>query len=308
MNIRGSWALALACCAAVAVGACHRPEMLGGKPSAPTGEVVAKVDGHEITLRQLRAELQGVPVADPKQMKALQQRALQLIVFRTLLADAARKQGIDKSPDFVMQRDRMVDTLLTQMLQAKTAKAVPAPSPEEVDRFISDHPALFAQRKIFNVDQIRFVRPADPAILKGLQPLNSLDEIAAFLTSKNIKFARGDGRLDAVALDSKVVDAIAKVPQGEPFVIGGGDALLANQIKSVDVQPLQGANATKYAAALLTRQHTQEAVQREAQQVIAAGMKRVAYNPAYAPPASPPAASPASNSAAQASANAASAP
>lgn len=272
--------------------------MLGGKPSAPTGEVVAKVDGREVTLRQLRAELQGVQVADPKQTKALQARALQLIVFRTLLADAARKQGIDKSPDFVMQRDRMVDGLLAQMLQAKTAKAVPAPSSEEVDRFISDHPAIFEQRKIFNVDQIRFARPSDPAIVKGLQPLNTLDEIATYLTGKNIKFARGEGRLDAVGLDPKVVDAISKMPQDEPFVIGGGDVLLANQIKSVDVQPLLGADATKYATALLTRQHTQEAVQREEQQVIAAGMKRVAYNPAYAPTVPPAAAPPASNSAA----------
>lgn len=307
MNVRSSLALALAGCAALAVGACHRPEVLGGKPSAPTGEVVAKVDGHEITLRQLRAELQGAPAVDPKQMKALQQRALQLIVLRTLMADEARKQGIDKTPDFAMQRDQMVDSLLAQMLQAKTAKAVPAPAPEEVQRFISDHPSIFAQRKVFNVDQIRFARPADPAIVKGLQPLNTLDEIASYLTSKNIKFARGEGRLDMAGMDPKVADAITKVPQDEPFVIGSGDLLLANQIKSVDIVPLQGADATKYATALLTRQHTQEAVQREAQQVVATGMKRVAYNPAYAPPAPPPQA-PASNSAGAASSNAAGTP
>ena len=291
----------------LALAACHRPELLGGKPSAPTGEVVAKVDGHEITLRQLRSELQGVQVADPKQMKDLEARALELIVMRTLLADEARKQGIDKTPDYVLQRDRMVDGLLAQSLQAKTAQTVPAPSPEEVDRFISDHPDIFAQRKVYDVDQIRFARPADPATVKALQPLDNLDKIASYLTSKNIKWSRGDVRLDAVGLDPRIVDAISKVPQDEPFVISGGDVLLANQIKSGQVQPLQGPDAAKYATALLTRQHTQEAVQREDQSVVAAGMKRVAYNPAYAPPA-PPRAPPPSNSVGGASSNAADAP
>lgn len=281
--------------------------MLGGAPSAPTGEVVAKVDGREITLRQLRAELQGVQVADPKQMKAVEQRALQLIVLRTLLADAARKQGIDKSPDFVMQRDRMVDNLLAQMLQEKTAKAVPPPSSEEVQRFISDHPDIFAQRKVFDVDQIRFPKPTDMAVVNGLQPLNTLDQIAAYLTSKNVKWVRGDARVDVVGLDPRLVDAINKVPQDEPFVFSSGDVVLVNQIKSAQVLPLQGADATKYATALLTRQHTEEAVQREAQQVVAAGMKRVAYNPAYAPP-KPPRPPAATNSAARTSSNAAGAP
>ena len=307
MNVRRSCVLIGASCAVMAVAACHRPEILGGRPSAPTGEVVAKVDGHEITLRQLRAELQGVQVADPKQMKAVQARALELIVMRTLLADAARKQGIDKSPDFAMQRDRMVDNLLAQMLQDKTAHAVPAPSPEEIDRFISDHADIFAQRKVYAVDQIRFARPADPAIVKGLQPLDTLDQIASYLTSKNIKWARGDARVDVVGLDPRIVEAIGKTPQNEPFVLaGGGGVLMVNQIKSVDIVPLSGADATKYATALLTRQHTQEAVQRETQQVVSTGMKRVAYNPAYAPPA-PPRAPPATNSVASAS-NSAGAP
>jgi peptidyl-prolyl cis-trans isomerase C len=307
MNVRRSWAVAAVGCAALAATACHRPEALGGKPSAPTGEVVAKVDGHEITLRQLRSELQGVQVTDPKQMKAVQERALELIVIRTLLADAARKQGIDKTPDFVLQRDRVEDNLLAQSLQVKTAKAVPAPSQEEVDRFISDHPDIFAQRKVYDVDQVRFARPADPATLKGLQPLNKLDEIADYLTSKNIKWARGDARLDVVGLDPRMVDAIGKVPPDQPFVISNGDVLLASQIKSAQVVPLQGADATKYATAVLTRQHAQEAVQREEQSVVVAGMRRVAYNPVYAPPA-PPRAPPPSNSVGGVSSNAAGAP
>jgi peptidyl-prolyl cis-trans isomerase C len=290
MTGRQNWLVGAAVCGSLLAAACHRPAFLGGKPQAPTGEVVATVDGHEITLRQLQAELQGAQTANPAQMKALQQRALQAIVIRTLIADEARKQGIDKTPDFALQRDRLTDNLLAQMLQAKTAKAVPEPTPEEIQRFISDHADIFAQRKIYDVEQIRFARPADPAVVRGLGPLNSMDQIAAYLTSKNIQAARGEGRLDVVGLDPNLVDKIGKLPANQPFVLSAGNLLVVNQIKSSQIAPLSGADANKYATALLTRQHGMEAVQREGQTVVAEGMKRVAFNAAYAPPSAPKAA------------------
>jgi peptidyl-prolyl cis-trans isomerase C len=293
-----------AACGALLLGACHRPAFLGGKPAAPTGQVVATVDGHEITLRQLQAELQGVQLSNPAQMKAVEQRALQGIVIRTLLADAARKQQVDKSPDFALERDRLEDGLLARMLEAKTAKAVPAPTSEEIERFISDHPDIFAQRKIYEVDQIRFARPTDAAVVKGLAPLSSMDQIAAYLTSKNVQFARSPSKLDVVGMDPAVVDRISKMSQSEPFVLAAGNLLVVNEVKSSEISPLGGAEANQYATKLLTQKQGNEAVQREFQSVVTEGMKRVAFNPAYAPPA-PPKAAPAGNDSTGAASNAA---
>src|ERR1700722_14623113 len=114
--------------AALLVSGCHRPTFLGGRPKPPTGQVVAVVDGHEITVRELQAELAGVPTSDPRQMKAVEQKALELVVGRTLLADAALKQGLDKTPDFAIQKQRAIDGLLAQTLEANVARAVPAPA------------------------------------------------------------------------------------------------------------------------------------------------------------------------------------
>jgi EpsD family peptidyl-prolyl cis-trans isomerase len=282
----------VAICGALSAAGCHKPDFLGGKPATPTGQVVANVGGHEITLRQLQAELQGAQIP-PAQMKLAEQRALQSIVFRTLIADEARKQGIDKTPDFALQRDRLVDGLLARMLETQTAKAVPAPTPEETERFISDHPDIFAQRKIYDVDQIRFPRPSDPAVVKGLQPLDTMDAIAAYLSSKNIQSARGAAKLDVVGLDPAVADKLGKMPQSEPFVMAAGNLLVVNQIKSSETVPLTGPDATKYATRLLTQQHAVGATQQEFRSVITQGMKRVTYNPAYAPPPMPKAPVPA---------------
>src|SRR4029079_16187186 len=79
----------------------------GGKPvtagSEPTGQVVATVNGQEITLRELNAELGAAPPPiDPKAAKAAEQAALRSIIGRKVLAGAAREQGLDKTPDFAL--------------------------------------------------------------------------------------------------------------------------------------------------------------------------------------------------------------
>ena len=106
----------------LAVSAC------GQSSKTPTGQVAATVGGHEITVRQLQAELSGVPAAAPAAQKAQKQGALDLIVQRTILADAARKQGLDKDPNFILLSERANEALLVQRLQAKIASNVPPPS------------------------------------------------------------------------------------------------------------------------------------------------------------------------------------
>jgi EpsD family peptidyl-prolyl cis-trans isomerase len=286
----------------VAVGACHRPSILGGKPPAPTGQVVATIGNQEITLRQLQAELANVAITDPQQLKTAEQRALQLIITRTLMANAARGQGLDKNPDFALQRQRAIDAILADDLQAKVAASVPAPSQDEIQRFVSNNPDMFAQRKVWDVDQIRLAIPDNPNVLRPLAPLNTLQDVQAYLSSQHIDFNRSDSTVDAASLDPAVVAQIVKLPADTVFVIPAGRYVLVNQIKDTRVVPMKTDLTSKYAAQLLRSQHVQAAVRQEMQTVVGDGMKTVQYSPAFRPApdtqqASAPAATPASNAA-----------
>jgi EpsD family peptidyl-prolyl cis-trans isomerase len=286
---RASALIAVSC---LALGACRFPGVpgLSGGGKAPTGQVVATVDGKEITRLDLQAELAGVNTPDAKTRKAAEQQALQMIVVRTILADEARKEQLDKTPDFALQQKRLTDNLLAQTLQNKVAAAVPPPSDEEAQRFIADHPDIFAQRKIFVVDTIRMARPTDPNVIKGLQPLKTLPDVDAYLTANHIEHGRTSGNIDAVGADPRLVDAIVKLPPGEVFLYPANNVLLVNQVRETHVVPFQGDQAQKYALALMKKQRTQEAVSRGLRQTVAAAGKTVRYNDAYKPPAAPAAA------------------
>src|SRR5271165_576732 len=158
----------VAVAASVALAGCHFPG-LGGGHKAPTGQVVANVDGREVTLRELNAEMGTATYPDPKARKAAEQVALRNIVARIILADAARAQGLDKTPDFALQKQRAIDTVLAQALQQKLISTVPQPTKEEAQSYISAHPDIFLERKVFVVDQIRMPR-VPLQVLKALEP------------------------------------------------------------------------------------------------------------------------------------------
>jgi EpsD family peptidyl-prolyl cis-trans isomerase len=272
----------VAVAASVAVAACHFPG-LGGKPKAPTGQVVANVDGREVTLRELNAEMGTASYPDPRARKAAEQVALRNIVARIILADAARAQGLDKTPDFALQKQRAMDSVLAQSLQQKLISTVPQPTKEEAQNFIGSHPDIFLERKIFLVDQIRMPR-VPLAVLKTLEPLKTMEEIEAVLNKDNIPHQRGDATLDAVGADPRLVDFIVKLPPNEVFVLPSNDGLLVNRVKETKVSPFTGDAATAYAIKWLTRQRTQESVTKSFNQYLAQAAGKVQFNKDYAPP------------------------
>jgi len=247
--------------------------------------VVATVGGKEITQLELQAELAGVNTPDAKTRKLAEQQAVQMIVTRTILAEAARKQQLDKTPDFALQQQRTIDGLLVQTLQNKLANAVPAPSDDEAQRYITDHPDIFAQRKIFVVDTIRMARPTDPKVIQGLQPLKTLPDVEAYLTANHIEHGRTSGNIDAVGVNPDMIAQIVKLPPNEVFLYQANGAVLVNQIRETHIVPFEGDQATKYALALIKRQRTQEAVQRGLKQIVTQAANTVRYNDAYRPPA-----------------------
>ena len=72
-----------------------------------TGQVAAVVNGEEITLQEINTELEALSPSqqDAKDKKKLQQAALQRIVERRLLAQAARDDGLDEGATLVMQTE-----------------------------------------------------------------------------------------------------------------------------------------------------------------------------------------------------------
>src|SRR4051812_49548010 len=77
-----------------------------------TGQTVAVVNGEEISQGELNAELQAANVPASADRKQVTAQLLQRIIDRKLLAQAAVKDGIDKTPEYISRQRRMNEELL----------------------------------------------------------------------------------------------------------------------------------------------------------------------------------------------------
>jgi len=263
----------------------------GAKSGAPKelekGQVVATVDGQDITVHELNAELQGVALPSGDRRKAVEQAALQQIINRRILANIAREQGIDKTPMYILQERRADEALLVQLLQRDVASKIPQPTRADAEKFISDNPNLFAQRKIYEIDQIQFEQPEDISRLAAYEPLDTLDQIEQRLKEDGIKYRRAPAQLDTIGANPGLLAQINRLPAGEVFLIPTGRVVLANRIKEARVVPFGGDEATQYATRQLQGRELSESASKQFDEKIKKARDSVKYQTGYAPPAPP---------------------
>lgn len=234
---RGSMMLALG--GALLLTAC------GSKPS---GQVAAKVDGDEITSTELNAELQGVQVPKGADTKALQREALKRVIDRKLLANAAREDNLDQSPEFVVRRQQLEDALLVQLLTQKIARGLKAPTPAAISDYMAKNPNMFAGRAVLAVDQIRFPTPTQDAYLKQLGTAHSMAEVIATLDRLGIKYQRANGQIDTAQMPEQMLEQIRKLPPGEPFVVPTGQFVVVSLVTGSKPAPAMDSEIVRQAA------------------------------------------------------------
>lgn len=270
--------------AALLLSGCDQVKKLVGGDK-PSGQVVATVDGEEITSLQLRAEMGGFGSRDPKIMKAAQQQALERIILRKLLAKEARKEKLDKSADFTIQLQRGEENLLAQMYQRRLASKVTQPSQQAAADYIASHPQQFADRKVYFVDQLIAAPNKIPP--EQFRPLKSLGEVKALLDSQNVPYQEGATVMDSLTANPQLMSAVSALPPGEVFVVPQGNALLFNQITGSRSAPFAGDQAKNFAMNALRTQNAQQTVGKQIADMRKSAESKVVYNAAFKP--APPA-------------------
>lgn len=252
-----------------------------------TGQVVAVVNGEEITLDELNAELSGVNLPPNADKKLATRQLLQQVIDRRLLAQSAKEQGLDKDPAFITQQRRMNEDLLVRMFAKKSADTIPVPTAAEIDKYIASHPMVFGSRTRYKLDQIRFELPADPAaLLKALESDHSMDAIIARLTSMGIKYERGNSALDSGTVAPAALKQVTSLPPGEPFITPTGRVAAVSVITGSEPLTVPEAQVRPLAVQAIRNEALNKIGQQRLKEARASG--KIEYQPGYeAPPAKP---------------------
>jgi EpsD family peptidyl-prolyl cis-trans isomerase len=267
---------------------CVAALLAGCKEKTPQGQVAATVNGQEVTLGELNAEIGAANLPPNFDKKEAQRAMLQRVIERKLLVAAATDQGLDKTSDFISAKRRVDETLVAQAYAKKQLAAVPIPTDAQITKFMADHPNVFLQREQLVLDQIRFPIPKDITSLKALEGDHSMDAVAAHLTQMGIKFDRGNVGMDSGQAPTPLIKLINSTPPTEPFVIPDRGMITVNLVSSrrpIQIDPQQAKSGA------LSAWRQQKFEEMLTQQVAALKTSaKITYQDGFSPPANKPAA------------------
>jgi EpsD family peptidyl-prolyl cis-trans isomerase len=267
--------------ATATLGGCDQIKKLAGGGGKPSGQVVATVNGDEITALELRQEMGNFSSRDPQAVKLAQQRALENIVLRKLVVQKAKDQKLDKSADYSVQLARGEQNLLAQLYQRKVASAVAVPTRVAAESYIASHPEKFSDRHVLVVDQL--VVGANKIPPERLKPIKTFEELKALLDSEQVAYQPNVTTIDTLTANEQLLSQINKLPPGEIFVIPQGGGYIFNNVVDSRAAPFEGDTAVAVAINVLRGQRGREAFKTQVELMRKAADKSIVYNDAYKP-------------------------
>jgi len=257
---------------------------LGGCAKKAEGQVAAVVNGEEVTLQEINAEIADRNLSANPDKNAVRQAALQSIIERRVLAQAARRDGLDRDAEFLLKRRALEDALLIQMMARKIGSTIRIPEDQQLEAEMKARPSAFAQRSVLSIDRIQFPAPADRAKLQLLKDDHSLEAVADTLRSQNITFTRGTGKLDTAQVAPGLVKQIDALPPGEPFVIEQGGGVVVAVVTGRESVPMDLNAAKPMASKMLRAEELNKAVSQRLKTAL--GEAKIEYQTGFAPPKS----------------------
>lgn len=221
-HAHGLYALRLLLLPVVLVGT-----VAGCGEKVPEGQVVAVVNGEEVTRRNLAGEPQDGALAESEGGQAAIAAVLNGVIDRKLAVAEAHRLALDRTPQYVAQAKRLEEVMLSRTLFDRWATEVPKPNPRAIADFIARNPQRFDGRKLFLVDRIDSALDQDQSA--ALAPLNTNDEVVAYLKSQSKPFRRSRSVVDSAELPLALYRQMLALAPGYPLAIAadGGVAVMA---------------------------------------------------------------------------------
>ncbi len=189
----------------------------GDKKDKLASQTAAKVNKDEITVHQINFVLQQQRNLKPEQTEAASKQILERLIDQQLALQKADDLKLDRDPNVVQQIEAAKREILARAYVQKIGEAAPKPTPEEIKKYYDEKPALFKERRIYNIQEI--VIEAKPEQLGGLRDQlaasKNVNEFVEYLKSNDYRFGGNQAVRAAEQLPLQSLDAFAKLKDGQ---------------------------------------------------------------------------------------------
>jgi EpsD family peptidyl-prolyl cis-trans isomerase len=240
----------------VSLGGC------GGGGSSKTSQVAVKVNKDEVTVLQVNEQLSRLPAGvTPEQLEPATRRILGSLVNQQLLVEQALERKLDRDPQILGALEAARLNILAQAYVQRVIAPQAKPTEQEVRKYYADNPALFAERKVYRLQELSIEANADQMndIAAAASRFKSLKDLADYLRDKKIPFSADSGVRTAEQLPLARLPQIAQLKPGSVLVYPGpNNRASALEVLASESQPVDEKKATPVIEQYLSNRKREE--------------------------------------------------
>lgn len=183
----------------------------------PASQTAAKVNKEEITVHQINYVLSQQRGLQPEQAASASKVALERLIDQELAVQKATDQKLDRDPRVVQQLEAARRDIVARAYVEKIAAGAPKPAPAEIKAYYDAHPALFKERKVYNLQELSIqAKPDEVADLQAkLAAAKDVPAFVSYLKDNDIKFGANQAVRAAEQLPLASVDKFASMQDGQ---------------------------------------------------------------------------------------------
>ena len=183
------------------------------KVRPPRGQVLATVDGSEITVQDVQAEARASGVPD---FANTRNALLEQVISRRLLAASAKRQHLDRTPTAPSDLARLQQNWLAQLALRRILAPIAPPDAVTVAKVRASHPYSFAKRTIYTLDTLTII--GGGSLGSQLRSYTNLDAAQAFIKRLGVPALRRSASVDSAQLPLDTAQRFASLPNGALLV------------------------------------------------------------------------------------------
>jgi EpsD family peptidyl-prolyl cis-trans isomerase len=199
----------------------------------PATQIVAKVNDDEITVHQLNNAMAKLPLTAEENLANVRTGLVEKLINEQLTVQQALSRKLDRSSEVMMQIEASRREILTKAYLKELIAGLPKPSPEDTKKFYDEHPELFAERRIYSLQQITITNPHPPiAEIKKLVADKSMTDIVTTLKQNNIVFYASAATRAAEQIPLTILTELPKIKDGEIGVIASPQSITIVKVEA----------------------------------------------------------------------------
>lgn len=217
-----------------------------GESKKSDTQVVAKVNGDEISIHQVNLQLGRVGKVDEAQSKAISQQIVAKLVDQQLLKQKALEEKLDRDPRVLQILEASKSEILAQAYLEKVSTKAKKPTTAEIDAFYTEHPELFEKRRLFKLQELVVQASPDKfaEIEAGVKDIKNINEVANWLKEHQFQFTANSNVRAAEQLPSNLLKVLQPLSDGELLMVKTDRALNVVHLAASQSQPIARDKAT----------------------------------------------------------------